>query len=144
MVLEHLLSWQRAAMSKTIPHFLRAGLRLNTFCREECLGREVYWLSLQAFRYLIKMEIHFEATCDHIFYLWRGLGHCLYVTDGYKIMEGCSLVSGAWCPGVWQNAYCPLQGYPLQGLWGFQPSSTRNQAAFHGTTLHQSYLGACI
>ena len=26
-------------MSETMPHFLRAGLRLNTFCREECLGR---------------------------------------------------------------------------------------------------------
>jgi hypothetical protein len=26
-------------MSETIPHFLRAGLRLNTFCRDECLGR---------------------------------------------------------------------------------------------------------
>jgi hypothetical protein len=57
-----LLSWQRVAMSKTVPHFLRAGLRLNTFCREECLGRGIYWLSLQAFRYLIKMEICLEAT----------------------------------------------------------------------------------
>jgi hypothetical protein len=41
MVLRHLLSWQRVAMSKTAPHFLRAGLRINTFCREECLGRKV-------------------------------------------------------------------------------------------------------
>ena len=24
---------------------LRVGLRLNTFCREKCLGREAYWLS---------------------------------------------------------------------------------------------------
>ena len=47
-------------MNQTIPHFLRAGLRLNTFCREECLGREVYWLS-QAIRYLVKMEICPEA-----------------------------------------------------------------------------------
>ena len=43
------------------PPLLRMGLRLNTFCREECLGRRVYWLSLQAFRYLIKMEIYLEA-----------------------------------------------------------------------------------
>jgi hypothetical protein len=42
MVLRHLLSWRRMSMSKTIPHFLRAGLRLNTFFREECLGRGVY------------------------------------------------------------------------------------------------------
>jgi hypothetical protein len=48
-------------MNKTIPHFLRAGLKLNTFCREECLGRGVYWLRLQAVRYLIKMEICLEA-----------------------------------------------------------------------------------
>jgi hypothetical protein len=26
-------------MSETIPHFLRVGLRLNIFCRKECLGR---------------------------------------------------------------------------------------------------------
>ena len=26
-------------MSETIPYFLREGLRLNIFCREECLGR---------------------------------------------------------------------------------------------------------
>jgi hypothetical protein len=62
MVLKYLLSWQRVAMSKAIPPFLRAGLRLNTFCREVCLEREVYWLSLQAFRYLTKMEICLEAT----------------------------------------------------------------------------------
>jgi hypothetical protein len=28
---------------KTIPNF-RVGLRLNAFYREECLGREAYWL----------------------------------------------------------------------------------------------------
>jgi hypothetical protein len=40
MALRHLLSWKRVAMSKTVPHFLRAGLRLNTFCREECMEGE--------------------------------------------------------------------------------------------------------
>jgi hypothetical protein len=39
MALRHLLSWKRIVMSKIVPHFLRAGLRLNTFCREESLGR---------------------------------------------------------------------------------------------------------
>jgi hypothetical protein len=48
-------------MSKIVPHFLRVAQRLNAFCREECPGRGVYWLSLQAFRYLIKMEICLEA-----------------------------------------------------------------------------------
>jgi hypothetical protein len=39
VVLRRLLSWWRVVMSETLPHFLRAGLRLNIFCREECLGR---------------------------------------------------------------------------------------------------------
>jgi hypothetical protein len=39
MILKRLLSWWRAVMNETLPHFLRVGLRLNTFCREECLGR---------------------------------------------------------------------------------------------------------
>jgi hypothetical protein len=39
MVLRLLLSWRRVVMSETLLHFLRAGLRLNTICREECLGR---------------------------------------------------------------------------------------------------------
>ena len=57
------------------------------------MGRGVYWLSLQAFRYLIKMEICLEAvTCGYILYLWRGLGCCPYVvTEGHKTMEGCGL-----------------------------------------------------
>ena len=37
MTSNHLLSRRRVVMSKT--HFLRADLRLNTFFREECLGR---------------------------------------------------------------------------------------------------------
>lgn len=41
MVPRHLLSWQRMVMSKSVPYFLRAGLRFNTFCREEYLGRGV-------------------------------------------------------------------------------------------------------
>jgi hypothetical protein len=40
MVLKHLLSWQKVVMSETVPCPLHmADLRLNTFCREECLGR---------------------------------------------------------------------------------------------------------
>ena len=49
-------------MSETIPSFLRVGLRLNIFCGKGCLGMGVYWLSLHAFRYLIKMEICLEAA----------------------------------------------------------------------------------
>jgi hypothetical protein len=39
IVLRHLLSWWRVVMNETIPHFPREGLRLNNFCRKECLGR---------------------------------------------------------------------------------------------------------
>jgi hypothetical protein len=40
------------------------GLRLNTFCREECLRRKAELAKiLQAFRYLIKMEICLEPVC---------------------------------------------------------------------------------
>ena len=48
-------------MNKTVPHLLRVCLTLNTFCREECLGWVVYWLSLQAFMFLIKMNICLEV-----------------------------------------------------------------------------------
>jgi hypothetical protein len=41
IILRHLLSWWRVLIRKTVPHFVRAGLRLNTFCREECLERGV-------------------------------------------------------------------------------------------------------
>ena len=51
-------------------------------------------------------------TCGHVLYLWRGLGHCPYMTDGHRPMESCSLMSGAWYLGAWQNAYCSLQDYP--------------------------------
>jgi hypothetical protein len=62
IVLRNLLSWQRVAMSKIESHFLSVGLRLNTFCREECLKREIYWLNPQAFKYHITMELCLEAT----------------------------------------------------------------------------------
>ena len=87
LVLKHLLSWQRVVMSETVPPFLRAGLRLNAFCREECLGGGFYWLSLQAFRYLIKMEICLEATPTGRGVWGRAWGRCPYVTDGHRIME---------------------------------------------------------
>ena len=45
MILKHLLSWRRVLMSETALPFLRACLKLNTCCKEEYLGREVYWLN---------------------------------------------------------------------------------------------------
>jgi hypothetical protein len=49
-------------MSKTVPHFLGVGAEMKHFHREEYLGRKAYWLSLQAVRYLIKMEICLEPV----------------------------------------------------------------------------------
>jgi hypothetical protein len=41
VILKHLLPWSRVVMSETLPHFLRTSLGLNTFCRQEFLGRRV-------------------------------------------------------------------------------------------------------
>ena len=41
VVLRHLLSWWRVVLGEILPHFLRAGQRLNTFYREECLEGEL-------------------------------------------------------------------------------------------------------
>jgi hypothetical protein len=83
------------------------------------------------------------VTSGHFPYLCRDLGHCPYMTDGHRPMESCSLMSGARCPGVWQNDYCLLQQTlwsHLLGHWGFKPSSTRNQAAFHSPTYNNDLL----
>jgi hypothetical protein len=39
MALRPYLSWWRVVLSETLPHFFRAGLRLNTFYGEEFMGR---------------------------------------------------------------------------------------------------------
>ena len=68
--------------------------------------------------------------------LWKGLGHCSYVTGGYRPMESCGLVPGAWCPGAWQNAYHLLQGYPLQVHRGFKPVLDQGPGCFSGSYTH--------
>jgi hypothetical protein len=40
MVSRHLLTWRKVVMSKTVPHFSGAGLRLNNFCREDVWEEE--------------------------------------------------------------------------------------------------------
>lgn len=42
MLPNSLLLWQKIDKQTHIP-LLRVGLRLNTFCREDCLGKEAYW-----------------------------------------------------------------------------------------------------
>ena len=45
----------------------------------------------------MKMEICLEdtVTYDQVLYLWKDLGHCLYMIDGHNSLESYSLVSGA-------------------------------------------------
>jgi hypothetical protein len=75
----------------------------------------------------------------HVLYLWRGLGHCSYVTEGHRNYEELlprvrGLVSRSVTKCLPSLAGYPLRGH-LQGHWGFKPSSTRNQTAFHSPTL---------
>jgi hypothetical protein len=51
---------------KYIPYqFLEVNLSLNTFCRDECLGRKAYQLSpLGASRCLISIENSILGLCD--------------------------------------------------------------------------------
>ena len=86
-------------------------------CLEATLGISLKWRSVM-------------RLCDHILYLWRGLGRCPYVTDGHKSMECYSLLSGAYCPGTRPNACQPLRVTGISNL-----SSTRNQAAFQSPIL---------
>ena len=45
MVLNGLLVVHGGKWMHYVPYpLLRVDMRLNTFCREECLGREAYWL----------------------------------------------------------------------------------------------------
>jgi hypothetical protein len=62
-------------------------------------------------------------TTGHVLYMWRGLGHCLYVTDGHKSGGGGGGGGVGWgavasdrglVPGNRQSSY-----HPFQGLWGF-------------------------
>jgi hypothetical protein len=71
-------------------------------------------------------------TTGQVLYLWRILGHCPYMTDGHKSMEGCVLISEA--SSVQEPGKMP--GIPqVTGVSNL--SSTRNQAAFHGPTQDQ-------
>ena len=45
--------------------FSGSNLRSNTFCREECLGKKVYWISPQGYRYFISKEKSVLGLCDH-------------------------------------------------------------------------------
>ena len=73
----------------------------------------------------MKICLEVYMICSHILYLWRALGLCPYVTNGHRNMESGGLVSGTWYTEAWQNAYYPLQVYPVQGYLcghqGFKP-----------------------
>jgi hypothetical protein len=69
--------------------------------------------ALWASRYLISMEISVLSLYDHrlylfpyylglrcwgcLIYMWKGLGHCPYGTDGQKSVGSCGYMTRAWC-----------------------------------------------
>jgi hypothetical protein len=85
MALSCLLAVHGGKRMHTVAYpLLRVDLRLNTFCRKECLGREAYWL--RASRYLISTE---ENS------IWA------YMTPGHSsLCEECGTFS--W-QGIWQG-----------------------------------------
>jgi hypothetical protein len=90
IVLRCLLSWRRVGMSETVPHFLRVDLRLNTFCREECLGRRENCLNfiIRALGWSLKwrsvLRIHDLLSCPLPV---EGFGALPYMTGGHRIVE---------------------------------------------------------
>jgi hypothetical protein len=91
-------------MYKTILHF-SSGPEVKYLLQEGVSGKE----SLSLDNSLKWRSV--LSLCD---YMWRGLGHCLYVSDGHKSMGGLWLVTGALCPGTGEVPIVP-SGFP-----GFQ------------------------
>lgn len=95
-------------------------------------GKGSYWLSLQTFRYLIKMELCLESlwpqvlssTCE---VAWGSTP--TWLTGGHKSIESCSLMTEAKGPGT-RRVTCSSSRVTLVSSL----CSSRNQAAFHGPT----------
>jgi hypothetical protein len=114
------------------------GLRLNTFCREECLGREAYWHTLWTSRYLISMENSVLSLSDHksLFLLsWsemlgmlhlhmEGLGAC------HKSMGGCSYNWGL-VPAAGKGPTIPSGSLGLQAFSSTLPGFLSWSTAQH-------------
>jgi hypothetical protein len=111
------------------------GLRLNTFCREECLGRGVYWLSLQAFRYLVKMEICLEPTLPQV----------MSSTCGRAWGIACTwlMATNLWGAAasdrglVPRNRWSAYHSFRVSGVSSL--SSPGKQGAFHHPTKYQMW-----
>lgn len=117
---------------------LKVGLRLNTFGREECLGRKGHWLSLQVFRYFIIMEVSLEPTWLQITSSFCGGAWGLALTWVMATNLWRTVVSWqAWFPESQVKHLPSLSGSP-----GFQSSSTGNQGAFPVPTFSQ-YSSLC-
>ena len=84
-------------------------LRLKTFCREECLRREAYWISLLSSRYLISMKNSDLGLHGHRF---------PYVTSVVRVLgqESCRERRASQAPGL-----CPLSLWvsTCSTLWNF-------------------------
>jgi len=72
-------------------------------------------------------------TCGHVLYLWRGLGHCPYVTDGHKFMEGLQLVAGLVS---WESGETPTIPFRVIGV-----SNLLNQEPWCLSQSHTLYSG---
>jgi hypothetical protein len=71
--------------------------RINTVCREECLGKEDYWLTLRASRYLISMKNSVLGLCDRRSrFLTQGVWHVFQTRNLAGSRE--SPVSGVYPP----------------------------------------------
>ena len=92
MVLNNLLAVHGGKWMHTVPYpLLRVDLRLNTFCREECLGMESYWLSLSG----LQVPHQHGKT---LFWAYMTIGpvslcekHSMYSRPGIRQGAGCRL-----------------------------------------------------
>jgi hypothetical protein len=61
-------------------------------------------------------------TTGHILYMWRGFGHCPYMTDILQIYEGLWLVTGTWGLETGEAPTIPLGS---QGFWALPQPGTK-------------------
>ena len=128
-VLRHLLSWRKVDEWDRTP-LLRVSLRLNTFCRKECLGRKAYWQASRPLDTSLKWRSVLSLS-DHRSHPLpvEGLGAVPLHDWGPQIYGGLRLETGAWGQRIRQSVYCPFR---ITGVLSF--SSTGNKATFHGPT----------
>lgn len=86
------------------PYFTSQGGPEVTFCREESLGREVYWLRLQAFRCLISMENSLLSLLDG--------GHFHFMMESLHVFKVRSVAESWYLPNPLVCAHCVSESKP--------------------------------